>query len=205
MTITTQPSGLWRNSGIAAFVSHHVPNTFVRNVRSKISSVSASRSGCGTTVVHPALLTRMSRRPKRSTVASSRAWPDALSEMSACRYSDSPGSDLATAWPASTDDDELTTTAAPSSDSRRADASPIPLDDPVTIATRPSSSPTDTTPSIGAAIRPRPRPEYGALRPGTGKCRARTVPLVATAELRYSGKEHVFARPTTAAATTATA
>ena len=45
-----------------------------------------------------------------------------------------------TAWPASTDDAELTTTVAPSSDNRRAVSSPIPADEPVTIATRPENS-----------------------------------------------------------------
>ncbi len=38
------------------------------------------------------------------------------------------------------DDDELTTTVAPRSDNRRAVSSPIPLEDPVTTATRPLNS-----------------------------------------------------------------
>ena len=59
--------------------------------------------------------------------------------MSACTYSDSVGSDSATAVPASTEDDELTTTLAPRSARRRTVASPIPLEDPVTIATLSSS------------------------------------------------------------------
>ena len=56
--------------------------------------------------------------------------PCAWSLMSACTYNDSVGSDSATAVPASTDDDELTTTFAPRSANRRAVASPIPLDEP---------------------------------------------------------------------------
>src|SRR6056300_484980 len=52
-----------------------------------------------------------------------------------------PGIDAATASPASTEFDELTTTVAPRSPRRRATASPIPLDEPVTIATLPESSP----------------------------------------------------------------
>lgn len=51
-----------------------------------------------------------------------------------------PGRLSATADPASTDVDELTTTDAPSAESRRAVASPMPLDDPVTIAVLPLSS-----------------------------------------------------------------
>ena len=53
---------------------------------------------------------------------------------------DSPGNEADTASPASTDDDELTTTVAPSADIRRAVSSPIPLDEPVTMATRPLNS-----------------------------------------------------------------
>jgi hypothetical protein len=49
---------------------------------------------------------------------------------------DSPGRAADTASPAATDEAELTTTVAPNSDRRRAVASPIPLDDPVTMATR---------------------------------------------------------------------
>jgi len=60
--------------------------------------------------------------------------------MSACRYSELFGNDLATCSPASTDEDELTTTLAPSSLNRRAIASPIPEDEPVTIATFPANS-----------------------------------------------------------------
>jgi hypothetical protein len=41
--------------------------------------------------------------------------------------------------PASTEFDEFTTTEAPSAANDRAAASPIPLDDPVTIATFPSN------------------------------------------------------------------
>ncbi len=82
--LTTWPSLDWRNSGIAALVSHQVPNTFTSKVLRKISSVSASRSVWGTTVVHPALLTNRSSFPNRSIVASSRCWPWALSLMSAC-------------------------------------------------------------------------------------------------------------------------
>src|SRR4029078_509961 len=50
--------------------------------------------------------------------------------------------------PASTDDDELTTTLAPSAARRWAVASPIPLDEPVTIATLPSSMLTPVPPSL---------------------------------------------------------
>ena len=60
--------------------------------------------------------------------------------MSACTYSESVDRESDTAFPASTDDAEFTTTLAPRSASRRAVASPIPLDDPVTIATLPSSA-----------------------------------------------------------------
>src|SRR6056300_1190002 len=52
-----------------------------------------------------------------------------------------PGIEAATASPASTEFDELTTTVAPRPPRRRATASPIPLDEPVTIATLPESSP----------------------------------------------------------------
>src|SRR5690348_4253542 len=47
------------------------------------------------------------------------------------------GSESATAWPAAADFEELTTTAAPAADSDLATASPIPLAEPVTIATLP--------------------------------------------------------------------
>jgi len=82
--VTTLPSSLFRRCGIAALVSHHVPYTFTLNVLSKMSSVSPSRSPCGTSVVHPALLTRMSSRPNVFNVSSMRCWPCALSLMSAC-------------------------------------------------------------------------------------------------------------------------
>src|SRR5690349_22732947 len=47
------------------------------------------------------------------------------------------GSESATAWPALADFEELTTTAAPAADSDLATAAPIPLAEPVTIATLP--------------------------------------------------------------------
>src|SRR5215831_1215082 len=47
------------------------------------------------------------------------------------------GSESATAWPAAADFEELTTTAAPAADSDLATAAPIPLAEPVTIATLP--------------------------------------------------------------------
>src|SRR5690242_17837351 len=47
------------------------------------------------------------------------------------------GSESATAWPAAADLEELTTTAAPAADSDLATAAPIPLAEPVTIATLP--------------------------------------------------------------------
>src|SRR5438445_11617575 len=49
------------------------------------------------------------------------------------------GNSAATARPASTDDDELTTTLAPSAAKARATASPMPLDEPVTSTTFPST------------------------------------------------------------------
>src|SRR4051794_39707659 len=55
--------------------------------------------------------------------------------MSACTYIESVGNESAIAVPASTDVAELTTTLTPRSASRRAAASPMPLDEPVTIAT----------------------------------------------------------------------
>ena len=91
--------------------------------------MSASRSAWSITVVQPALLTRMSSRPKCSIVRAISALPCAWSVMSACTYKVSVGSDSATASPASTDDAELTTTRHPSSASRRAVASPMPLDE----------------------------------------------------------------------------
>ena len=69
---------------MAAFVSHQVPKTFTSKVRRRMSSVSASRSWWGTTVVQPALFTRTSSRPKRSIVRSISACPCASSLMSAC-------------------------------------------------------------------------------------------------------------------------
>src|SRR5215813_12923599 len=47
------------------------------------------------------------------------------------------GKESATAWPAAADFEELTTTAAPAADSDLATAAPIPLAEPVTIATLP--------------------------------------------------------------------
>ena len=79
------------------------------------------------------------------------ACPCAWSLMSACTYKASDGNDSATAVPAATEDDELTTTRHPSSDSLRAMASPMPLDEPVTIATLPSSSPIVLPAHIGRA------------------------------------------------------
>src|SRR5438445_2436032 len=69
---------------------------------------------------------------------------------------DSVGSELATAVPASTDLAEQTTTRASSAARRRAVASPMPLDDPVTMATRPARS------SIGGQRRGRPRLRFSA-------------------------------------------
>ena len=66
--LTTWPSEASRRCGMACLVSHQVPKTFTEKVFSKISSVSASRSSWATTVVHPALLTSRSSRPKRSMV-----------------------------------------------------------------------------------------------------------------------------------------
>ena len=60
--------------------------------------------------------------------------------MSAWTYMESVGSSSASARPASTELDELTTTWAPASATWRATASPMPLVDPVTIATCPSNA-----------------------------------------------------------------
>jgi hypothetical protein len=95
--ITTLGSGDWRKNGMAAFVSHQVPNTLTSNVRRKISSVSASRSAWSTSLVQPALLTRMSSRLNRSRVRVTIACPCDWSLMSACTYRASVGSDSATA------------------------------------------------------------------------------------------------------------
>ena len=137
---TTLPSSLLCRCGIAALVSHHVPYTFTLKVLSKISSVNPSKSPCGTSVVHPALFTRMSRRPNFLMVSLIKRWPCAWSLMSACTYAPSVASAAATCCPASTDETELTTTCAPSSARRIAVDSPMPLEDPVTMATLPLSS-----------------------------------------------------------------
>jgi hypothetical protein len=89
------------------------------------------------TRVVPALFTSTSRRPCRSIVSSTMRRASSWSLMSPRTYD--PPTSSATARPASTDEDELTTTCAPSAASARAIASPIPLDEPVTIATLPSS------------------------------------------------------------------
>src|SRR4051794_38217810 len=105
------------------------------------SSTSAKRSGVsdstGSGVPTPALLTRTSMRPNRSSVTSTSR------SLSASRTTSHP---TARALPRCVASDSsrsarraATTTEAPAPASTRAKRSPSPLDAPVTMATRPSS------------------------------------------------------------------
>ena len=127
---------------MAALVSDQVPNTFTSNVRRKISSVSASRSWWGTTVVQPCVV----HEDVEATEALDGAVEQALHlrldrRCRPARRATRSGSAIATASPASTEVALFTTTLAPSCERRRAIAAPMPLDDPVTMATFPSNSP----------------------------------------------------------------
>src|SRR5215212_2010108 len=89
----------------------------------------------------PALLTRMSIRPKRCTI-SSKAFSTccALDTSQAIAIASDPAASTAStvSWHASADKSR-TATFAPSCASRMASAAPIPRADPVTTAVRPSS------------------------------------------------------------------
>ena len=90
-------------------------------------------------MVHPALLTRMSSRPNRSIGARNQVVALCLVADVGLHVQRLGRQRIGHRLPASTDDDELTTTFAPRLGRRRAVASPMPLDEPVTIATLPSS------------------------------------------------------------------
>src|SRR5438445_1781551 len=108
-------------------------------VRSQSSSVVSST---GFVNITPALLTRMSTRPKRSSVARTSPLTSALEETSARTERASPPSCLiesTTACASRSLPTQLTVTFAPSEAKRSAIAFPIPRDAPVTIATLPSS------------------------------------------------------------------
>ena len=112
----------------------HVAKTLTSKIRRHTSTDAASRSSWGITAVVPALFTSVSRRPQRSSAASTKFWAACGSAISPCTYTAS-GSDAATASPSATERTELTTTPAPVAAKDRAVAAPIPLLDPVTMTT----------------------------------------------------------------------
>ena len=66
------PVGASRRAGRAATVMAHVPKTLTSKMRRHTSTEAASTSWCGIRAVVPALFTRMSRRPQRSSAAATR-------------------------------------------------------------------------------------------------------------------------------------
>src|SRR5487761_293059 len=121
-------------------------------VRSHSSSVVSSTDLVNMT---PALLTRMSTRPNLSRVARTRPLTSDDIDTSARIESPSPPLLLiesTTAWASRSLPTQLTVTFAPSAAKRSAIALPIPREEPVTIATLPSSLfSVISTPSFGSA------------------------------------------------------
>src|SRR5712692_3237225 len=104
-------------------------------VRSQSSSLVSSTDFVNMT---PALLTRMSTRPKRSTVARTSSLTSPDDDTSARTESASPPPFLmesTTAWASRSLPTQLTVTFAPSAAKRSAMALPMPRDEPVTIPT----------------------------------------------------------------------
>src|SRR5215472_13899222 len=118
----------------AAWAATSAARTLTAHSRSACSTVAASS---GPPVKMPALLTRMSSRPRSSTVRSTAA---ATARMTSARPP-SASICLATAWALSALLAYVSATAAPSLASRWTIAAPIPRLPPVTRATLPASSP----------------------------------------------------------------
>ena len=130
--ITRPPSGRWRS---AACVAANTARTFTATVRSKSAS---GKSATWPPRKTPALLTRMSRRPKRAAAASmapDSASASAESARSARARPPAASMRAASACAALSDDWYVKATAAPSAARRSTIAAPMPRAPPVTNAT----------------------------------------------------------------------
>jgi hypothetical protein len=128
-TFTIAADGDLRSKGRHAALTRAMPVTLMSRIRAHSAS---SFSSTVPTALTPALLTRMSMRPKRSATASIAASTDARSATSATkpsRRSSSPSTAMS-----------RTATADPRSARASAVARPIPEAPPVTTETRPANS-----------------------------------------------------------------
>src|SRR6184192_1461953 len=154
--LTIAADGEFLRCGNAARASRTMPTTLTSNTRCHSSSPLAVTSPCAPI---PALLTRMSRRPKRSTTAST-AERTSSSEETSQRKPSSPGFNSSTA------------TCAPRSASKVATAWPITEAPPVTAATRPSNSLTCGLRPLGTVREPEPAQRgvvHARGEPGDGR------------------------------------
>lgn len=148
--MTTPPSPaasiVWNARTVA-----NEPRQLTRKMRSINSSSSASRSACGTGLVTPAALIKISSRPyvAATSEASSATWADSSTQVRTARCP-TPGIDAASASARSKRSATQTTTLAPSVANRRQIAEPIPPPPPVTTATRPARSITERESRTGA-------------------------------------------------------
>src|SRR5438067_148976 len=137
---TMAPSQLRSRWGKAALAVRNAPSRITDVTARKSAYVSSANGFSGRAA---ALLTRMSMRPNRSTVAATRRATDASSETSASTAIASPPFDAISETTASRlarFDRPLTATFAPPSARASAMALPMFFPAPVTIATRPDSS-----------------------------------------------------------------
>src|SRR3954462_12631204 len=156
LVLTIAADGEFLRCGSAARASRTIPTTLTSNTRCHSSPSLAVTSPCAPI---PALLTRMSRRPKRSTTASI-ADVTSSSEPTSQRIPSSPGFRSSTA------------TRAPRSASRVATALPMPEAPPVTAATRPSNSLTCGLRPLGTVREPEPAQRgvvHARGEPGSGR------------------------------------
>jgi hypothetical protein len=139
ITFTTAAHGLFERCGSASCTRNTGPLRFTANDFSNASGVKAP-SGCVSALA--ALLTTMSRRPKRVTVASTSARTGASSPRCVGTPIASPPRDSScAAVSAHASGLRLATaTRAPAATSPSATARPMPRVPPVTIATRPERS-----------------------------------------------------------------
>src|SRR4051812_391018 len=123
---TNRPSPLSRSAGQACLASR---NGLVSSTASSWSHLSSSNSSTGATCCSPALATTASRRPKRSSAASTAPrLPARVARSAAC----------GTPGPSASGSRSTARTSKPSSTSRCATARPMPRPAPVTSAARSS-------------------------------------------------------------------
>src|SRR5712691_8832042 len=142
-TLTMAPPPVRRMAGIACLDARNIVSTFTCMTRRQLSSLSSTTEP---RLPMPTLLSRRSRRPKRSRAASTMAAQSRVRVRSASTAMASPGSPamIFTVCSASASSRSTTTTRAPALASRMAAARPLPMPSPaapppVTIATLPAS------------------------------------------------------------------